>query len=319
MGTLPGFECSANSVKRETRRKGEGETRRFGKNRFYVPICLLAFFAFFAVSSPAQDLDDLDALDRSIQTGTTEQKRDALFQIRNLRSEIASRIALPALTDTDEIVRATAASAVIFLPKPEAITALAPLLNDKAEFVRKEAAYALGNIASPDAASPLLQLLPKEKDLEVKAALVVALGPTGNRNAVESLIQILKDRPKEETEFLRRCVARSIGQIAQIVKMGNASIVTPQDFLPDKFKRQPGGDITSQYPVFSAAVVTLSQVLQNRNESDDARREAAFAIGAIGNKSSFAVLESQRNSSDTYLAEICKEALFKIKGTNPVH
>lgn len=308
MGTRPGFERSASSV-RKTRRKGDGETRSRSFCRVHLAFLFLAFFAFFAVNSFSQTLDSLS---NSILSGTSEQKRDALFQIRNLRSEIASRIALPALADADEIVRATAAAAVTFLQKPEAVAALAPLLKDKAEFVRKEAAFALGNVESPDAAAALLQLLQNEKNLEVKAAAVIALGQSGNPNAVESLINILKDRPKVEAKFLRRSAVRSVGQIAQIVKTGNAYLVTPQNFLPDKFKQQSGGEITSQYPVFGAAVVTLSQVLQNKNESDDARREAAFAIGAIGSMSSVKMLRSFLNSPDPYLAEISKEALLKI-------
>jgi HEAT repeat protein len=64
--------------------------------------------------------------------------------------------------------------------------------------------------------------------------------------------------------------------------------------------------------VFNAAVPVLSTVLQDRRESDDARREAAYALGEIGSETSRTVLESHRNSSDPYLAEISREALFTI-------
>ena len=64
-------------------------------------ICLLS-----AAPSYAQDLTPLES---TIRTGTTEQKRDALFQIRDLRSESASRSAIPALSDTHaELVRLAA-------------------------------------------------------------------------------------------------------------------------------------------------------------------------------------------------------------------
>ena len=111
---------------------------------------LFAIFAYFVGNSYAQDLTSLET---AIRTGSVEQKRDALFQIRNLRSETASRAAIPGLRDPDPIVRATAASSAVFLPKPEAIAALAPLLADKDPFVRKEAAYSLGKVESPDAAA----------------------------------------------------------------------------------------------------------------------------------------------------------------------
>lgn len=262
-----------------------------------------------AVSISAQDLTPLET---TIRTGTTEQKRDALFQIRNLRSEIASSAALPALGDPDPIVRATAASSVIFLPKPEAVTALSPLLTDKEPFVRKEAAYALGKVQSPEAAAPLIALLGREKDLEVKAAIATALGPSGNLQAIEPLIAVLKRKPDEDEEFLRRSAARSIGQIAQINRTGTAYVVTPQNFLPEKSKTLTGDDLTSQYPVFSTAVVTLTAVLRNSKEADDTRREAAYSLGSIGNRSATNALRTASGGTDPYLAEIAREALAKI-------
>ena len=42
------------------------------------------------------------------------------------------------------------------------------------------------------------------------------------------------------------------------------------------------------------------------------RREAAFALGAIGDKSAVPVLQSNLGSEDYYLAEICLESLRKI-------
>lgn len=310
MGTRPGYAAEASGVKGRHSRKGDGETKRFGRHGASCRFLFLAFFAYFAVSSHAQNLDSLS---RSIQTGTSEQKRDALFQLRNLHSEATSRIALPALKDADPIVRATAAASVVCLPKPETVEALALLLTDGDAFVRKETAFALGSVESSDSAPVLIAALKREKDLEVKSALVVALGYTGNMSAVEPLISLMKAKPKEENEFLRRSAARSIGQIAQILKSSSTYTVTPESFLPDKYKAKDGGNITRQFPIFKSAVTILSEVLKSREESGDARREAAFALGAIGDKTAFGLLESHQNSPDPYLAEICKEALLKMK------
>ena len=271
--------------------------------------CLILLLSL-EVSGQTEDLDRLSAV---LQKGSTEQKRDALFQIRNLRSEIASRAARPALRDSDSMVRATAAGSVVFLPKQEALAALIPLLNDRDAFVRKEAAYALGRIESRDAAAPLIGLLQREKDLEVRAAAAVALGPSGDPAAVEPLLVILKRRPDEETEFLRRSAARSVGRIAQVINTGSGYTVTPENFLPDKYKKTNGERVTDTQPVFEAAVPVLIAVLENRAESDDTRREAAFALGAIGNPSAINVLRSHQNSPDPYLAEISREALLKIE------
>ena len=268
---------------------------------FLTPLCVTHAFS-----------QNTDSLSAAVTSGNSEQKRDALFQIRNLRSEIASRSALPALRDRDAIVRATAAASVVFLPKLEAVAALSPLLGDKDLFVRKEAAYALGLVQSADAAPPLIELLSREKDLEVRSAAVIALGSSGNPSAVEPLLSILRSRSNEDSEFQRRSAARSIGQIAQMAKTSEPFVVTPQNFLPERFKTRLGDDLTFRLPAFTAAIPVLSSVLQSRNESDDARREAAFALGAIGSTSAEAVLRTNQKSPDPYLAEISKEALLKL-------
>src|SRR2546423_12105233 len=100
----------------------------------FVVLCLI-------VHLHAQNLESLSI---QIRSGNVEQKREALFQIRNLRTQEASRTAIPALKDRNEMVRATAATSVVFLPKLDATAVLFPLLADKAPFVRREAAYAMG-------------------------------------------------------------------------------------------------------------------------------------------------------------------------------
>ena len=167
------------------------------------------------------------------------------------------------------------------------------------------------------AAAPLLALIDRDKDLEVKAASEFALGYAGNSPALAQLTKILNERPKEETEFLRRSAARSIGQIAQSLRTGNAKAVTPQSFLPEKLKDlSTGSDLASD---FSTTVKTLEKVLGNSKEADDTRREAAFALGAIASRDAIAVLETSRNSPDPYLSEIAREALAKIEKSNPAN
>lgn len=259
--------------------------------------------------------DVADRLRRELN-GSTEEKRSALFEIRNLRSPGASLLAVTALSDSNEIVRATAASSVVFISKAEAARSLIPLLSDKAEFVRRETSYALGEVADKSATSHLVRIMRSDKILEVRTAAAVALGKIGDATAIESLVSILRSRPKDDVEFLRRSAARSIGQIAQIAFTGDDTVVTPQNFLPEKFKKFGTGDPTST--PFASAVETLIGVLRNNAESDDTRREAAFALGAIGDRKASSVLQTYVSSSDTYLAEISREALLKIERRNKV-
>lgn len=290
--------------------KSFAELRRFS----YFPILFLVLFACFAVNSYSQDLAIISS---NLTSGNTELKRNALYQIKLLRTEAASRMAIPALRDKEILVRATAATAVIFLPKSEAAQILIPLLNDKDPFVRGEAAFALGEVVDPAAVSPLIRSLQKDPADEVRSASAAALGRIGDPAAVEALTAILKKKPSTDNdanEYLRRSAARSIGQIAQIIRTGKRRVNTPQDFLPETYKdKKPDSDpATYSFPPFRVAMPMLAAVLSNQKESGDTRREAAFALGSIGDASSAAILRSYLNSPDIYLAEICKEALIKL-------
>lgn len=273
------------------------------------PLCLLFFMSFvcFVGNSYSQDLEIIRS---NLTSGNTELKRNALHQIKVIHTEAASRLAVPSLTDSNEIVRATAASAVIYLPKGEAAAVLIPLLNDKASFVRAEVAFALGTIADRSAVAPLIRLLQKDRAVEVRSAAAVALGKIGELSAVNALTTVLKKKPSESDEFLRRSAAKAIGQIANFARSGNNSAVTPQNFLPSKYK-EPGTNVPVD-PAFRGAIGVLTSVLKNQKESDDTRRESAFALGSIGDGSSAGVLRSYLSSPDIYLAEICKEALIKL-------
>ena len=294
------------------------------KSVFRLLVILCALFNSAEISF-AQDNsfitpEEIDLLPyRTIfQTETTklnvERKRDALLELRNYRTAAASRIAVAALKDSSEIVRATAAAAVVFLPGGEAAHNLLPLLADKKPLVRREAAYALGAVRNPNAVNSLLQTAQKDKVAEVRNAAIVALGEIGDAAAVGELVKFLQRKPQTKEEFARRSAARAIGQIAQIIQTNEVKVLTPENFLPDKFKEieKPNHPILiDDFPIFRSAISVLTEVLRNRREFPDVRREAAFALGAIGDDSAIPVLQANVADAD-YLAEICREALRKI-------
>ncbi len=288
--------------------------------RLSLILCAFAGNSFSQITPESNSINQTDdSIAKQFQAvfekGTVEEKRSALFEIRNLKSEVYSKTAIPALKDSDEIVRATAAFSVIYLTKDEALRALAPNLADKAEIVRRETAYALGKVQNSSAISVLIQTFQKDKSAEVKNASIVALGEIGDASAVDFLTQILRQKPNDENEFLRRSAARSIGQIAQIIQIKESSAVTPESFLPEKYKLltlEKYRNLSTIFSQFRNSVAVLTQILQNRNEADDTKRETAFALGAIGDLTALSVLQNNLNSKDYYLAEICKEAVKKL-------
>lgn len=286
--------------------------------RFPGATFILAVLAFFGGEVFAQT--DLAQLAAQINRGNNEQKRNALFEIRNIKTAEASRLAVSAIKENDEIVRATAARSVIYLPSDEAFRVLLPLLKDKKPFVRKETAYALGLTRNPAAISFLAEIIQKDKIQEVRDAAVVALGEIGEASAVAILIRILQTQPKEKEEFTRRAAARSIGHIAHIIQTGNYEILNPQSLSDAKYKtvkvlKHP--NLIEIYPAFHPAISVLSNVLQSSREFDDVKREAAFALGIIGDVSALNVLQSKLGAQDYYLAKICEESIQMINANLP--
>jgi HEAT repeat protein len=278
-----------------------------------LPFALIVFPLF---ASAQTNFDDLR---NKLSVGSVEEKRNALFEIRNLHSEDASRLAIPALSDQTGVVRATAVSSVIFLPSDEAVKLVLPLLSDDDPFVRRETAFALGSLGNASALGALIQDLQKEKGIENRSAAAMALGKIGRAEAVEPLLAILKKKPVEEDEFVRGSAARSIGEIAQLIRFGKRQKTIPQNFLPEKYKEPPQNNNSLGVilpPSFDTAPTVLAKVLGNSREADETRRNAAFALGSIGSTSTIQLLQTYSGSKDPYLAEICREALLKVPAAN---
>lgn len=281
-----------------------------------ITICLALLLGFSPVARSQVFSEQTAAFAEAIRSGDTEEKRTALFELRNIGTAEASIAALPALKDNDVMVRATAAGTVVYLASIDAVQALLPLLSDRDAFVRREAALALRTVKDSSATGALLNSLRREKDAEVRTAAVIALGEIADTDAIAPLTNILRSKPSETEEMLRRSAARSIGQIAFFVRTGRHYRSTPQNFLPERFKEHINNDVVdhgADSAKLLSALPVLMRTLNSTEESADCRREAAFALGAIGDAGSVKILQSNLNSSDPYLAEICKEALLMLE------
>lgn len=248
---------------------------------------------------------------RAIARGTAEVKRTVLHKIRSHQSERASELALPALKDRDPMIRATAASAIAWLPGDRAFAALIPLLRDRDEFVRREAAYALGIAGTASGVPHLSRLLANDRDLEVRAAAAIALGGMGDLGGVPALLAAINAKRSEENEFLRSMSARSLGQIAIYIRSGERIEVVPQNFLPVKYKLSLlDKPAASMDPAVSRRLLSI---LRDEREHLNLRRHAAFALGAIGSASFKAALAPFAQCDDPYMSEIAREAVLMLE------
>jgi HEAT repeat protein len=213
-----------------------------------------------------------------LSSADVEERRDALMRLGNMKRPDASRVAAGSLNDAAVPVRVAAAHAVVFLPPAEAAGLILPLLQDRAEFIRREAAYALGETRSRSAVARLSEVLSGDKEAAVRGAAAVALGQIGDETAVNALSQALSGTKKKKAapadEFLMRSAAHSLGQIRS-----------------------------------RAGLPALIAALSDDQNPLDVRREAATALGLIGDPSAAPALRTALESSDPYLAEAARQAL----------
>ena len=268
---------------------------RVGFPRFKAGSVVVLALMFGAGQAPAragQKSEPLTPMQREIErqqvrlkSEDIEQRRDALMRLGGLKRPDASRAAAAGLTDIAPIVRATATHAILSLPSAEAATLLIPLLQDKPEFVRREAADALGRTRSRTASARLTGVLLGDKEISVRGAAAAALGEIGDESAVEALSQVLAGQSQQKKKakagpdaFVRRAAARSLGQIKS-----------------------------------RAAVGVLITTLANDSIDIDVRREAATALGSIGDTSAGPALQAASASSDPYLSEAARGALRRLR------
>src|SRR5207237_10219850 len=167
-------------------------------NAALLVACLAFTGRALGTATLTQGSDHLTPIQREIErqrqrlsSAETEERRDALMRLANLKRPVAARAATAGLKDPAAIVRATAVHAVLPLPQAEAAAVLIPLLQDKIEFVRRETAYALGETHSRSAVEALSNLLLLDKEAGVRAATAIALGQISDEAAVNALSHVL--------------------------------------------------------------------------------------------------------------------------------
>ncbi len=221
-----------------------------------------------------------------LNSADAEERRDALMHLGAMRTTAAAKACLVGLTDASPMNRAVAAQSILSLSPEQSVPALLPLLNDKDEFVRREAVHALGLTRSRSATNPIIGLLLNDKKGSVRSAAAIALGRIGDESAVVTLATLLspdlsgakngKGKP-EKNPFVLRAAAVALGRIRS-----------------------------------RAGTPALIAALSNDKLPSDVKREAARALGLIGDPTAVAALRAATQAQDPYLSDAAYEALKKI-------
>ena len=274
-------------------------TPRLGRQRLILAVALLVVGGLVYAAAEARRLvnqqerltpvqQEIERQRQRLSSTEPEEKRDALMHLGNLKRADAARAAAVALNDESPTVRVAAAHAIVSFPSDEAANLLLPLLKDKNEFVRRETAFALGKSHSRAATTALVDLMLHDKRPSVRGAAAVALGQIRDESALGALSQVVtgagskkkKSRNFKE-EFVVRSAVRSLGQIRS-----------------------------------RTSVPTLISALQDETSSIETRREAAIALGSIGDPSALPALQAAFGAGgDPYLSEAARAAIRQINHT----
>lgn len=242
-----------------------------------LPFNWLSHGAVFSSSlgqSSSDRSSEIARLVDQLKSSDEEKRRDAALQL----AAIDSPATIPALTsllnDPSERIRALVITSLAQVGNSSMVPLIAARLSqDKKPFVRKAAAFALGRFQSNEGTMALVAAL-KDKDIEVRGAAAVALGDYADAAAIEPLERALEDK----AEFVRAQSARALGANGSAARR---------------------------------AVPRLIKLLTSDKEQE-VKRQAATALGRIGDRAALPALERAERDPDPYLSQAALEAIKMI-------
>jgi HEAT repeat protein len=155
----------------------------------------LLFGLFSAVSAANPAFDQALQSLKSPDLKTKYAARPALQASRSV--EAADALAQAALSEKDVNFRLAVLDQLAGLGYQRVIPAIAGLLRSDNAEIRKRTAKVIGILGGPNAEKALLDAAKREKDAEVKAALLQGLSLCGSEQSVQALQDALNDKRPE--------------------------------------------------------------------------------------------------------------------------
>jgi HEAT repeat protein len=212
-----------------------------------------------------------------LKSSDEEERREAAVRLSRLDGDAALSALISALTDASSGVRALALAGLGDRSDTSVVPFVAArLTSDKDPFVRKTAAYGLGRFSGAGRTAALIAAL-KDKDLEVRGAAAVSLGDHADAAALAPLASSLSDK----SAFVRAQAARALGVNGSAATQAVSALI---------------GLLTSDPDV-------------------EVKRQAATAVGSIGDRSALPALERASRDGDTYLAQAARDSITMIEAT----
>ncbi len=171
----------------------------FARARVYISetctaifwVLVLVFPAFAAPLDVPQAIANLKSADLKTQYAALE----ILKAVHT--AEVAVVVAEAAVRERDVNFRLTALDQVAVHALPQVIPTISPLLRDPRVAVRQRTARVIGMLGTPAAERALVDALRRERDTNVKAALMQGLSLCGSDTSAEAIEAAMRNAPRE--------------------------------------------------------------------------------------------------------------------------
>lgn len=221
------------------------------------------------------------------------RRRDVAQALSLLGSRDAEPALLRLTRDPDAVVRMHAATGLGRL-RSDAVDVLEPLLTDPSLPVRREAARALGGLRRPSLGPRLLAAAKREGAPEVRAALLVAAGQSGDRRQVKPLERFLASSSESTREAAARalCLLGAPSGLAQARKLLRSE---------DRWERRSAVALFEGSPAKGAAPV-LRPLLDDPDRTVAAMAARILHQGGDRTMLEWLVVQASRAQGDDKLA-----------------
>jgi HEAT repeat protein len=273
-----------------------------------APLREVAAFGL-GLSQPASAVSPLIQSLRDATPGVRANSAWALGRIEDGRA-LAPLLGL--FRDESEKVRLAAVVAAGRMDSTSAVAALMRVVQqDPAPSVRRVAAWALGQLESREAGDVLAGVLNRDSDAKVREMSAWALGHTESRNGTAALTNALS---KDADDNVRETAAWALAQLED----RNAVDMLATAAASDRSSRVRG---TAAWAIGqlrgdnegSRVPAGLLRVL--KDDSEDARLKAAWALGQIGDASALgAIQDALKAEQSSQVRRALVRALIKSGG-----
>jgi HEAT repeat protein len=270
------------------------------------------------------DARAVEPLIASLKDGDKIARANAAWALGKAGDARAVEPLIAALKDSNEVVRKNARAALI-KAGPPAVEPLVAALEDKYPLLRQNAALALCQLPDPRAVEPLIVAL-KDSQEVVRQNAAEALVKIGAA-AVEPLIAALRDEVRDTRKAAAEALAkigdtRAVEPLFVALEDKDCDIRKSAAEGLEKLGWQPGKDETGATywvakgnwdecaAIGAPAVETLVAVLQNASLT--VRKNAAEALGKIGDARAVEPLIAALEDTNVSIRDCAAEALGKI-------